>query len=46
LALLGIALGLVGALAGTRVLAVTLAASHVQARRAAHVDPATALRGD
>jgi putative ABC transport system permease protein len=69
LALLGIALGLVGAFAGTRVLAsflygvsatdpvtlaavaatfviVTLAASYVPARRAAHVDPATALRGD
>ena len=69
LALLGIALGLVGAFAGTRVLAsflygvsatdpvtlvsvagvfvlVTLAASYVPAWRAAHVDPATALRGD
>ncbi len=69
LSLLGIALGLVGAFAGTRVLAsflygvsatdpvtlatvaavfllVTLAASYVPAWRAAHVDPATALRGD
>ncbi|MEO8467374.1 MAG: ABC transporter permease [Gammaproteobacteria bacterium] len=69
LALIGIALGLVGAFAGTRVLAsflygvsatdpvtlaavavlfvlVTLAASYVPAWRAAHVDPATALRGD
>ena len=69
LAVLGIALGLVGAFAGTRVLAsflygvtatdpatlavvaavfvlVTLVASSVPAWRAAHVDPATALRGD
>jgi predicted permease len=69
LAAIGIALGLVGAFAGTRVLAsflygvsatdpvtlvgvaglfllITLGASYVPARRAAQVEPATALRGD